>query len=108
MRSGGSYPIWRRDFIKARLPNIDPANLVAGYGYMVAQALVVVLTRCKNDLSRETIMAQAVNLKAVSLPLLPGITLNTSPTDYRPIRDGYMVEFRDNHLNVISELLRGS
>ena len=32
-----------RDFMKARLPNVDPANLAAGYGYMVAQALVVVL-----------------------------------------------------------------
>jgi hypothetical protein len=39
--------------------------------------------------------------------LLPGITLNTSPTDYRPIKDGYMVEFRDNKLNVVSDLLRG-
>lgn len=77
-----------RDFMKARLPNIDPANLAAGYGYMVAQA---------------------ANLKGVALPMLmPGVTLNTSPTDYRPIKDGYMVEFRDNQFNVISELLRGS
>jgi ABC-type branched-subunit amino acid transport system substrate-binding protein len=98
-----------REFMKARLPGIDPANLAAGYGYMVAQALVVVLQQCKNDLSRENIMAQAANLKDVSLPLLmPGVKLNTSPTDYRPIKDGYMVEFRDNQLNVVSELLRGS
>jgi ABC-type branched-subunit amino acid transport system substrate-binding protein len=98
-----------RDFMKARLPNIDPANMAAGYGYMVAQALVVVLTQCKNDLSRENIMAQAANLKGVALPMLmPGVKLNTSPTDYRPIKDGYMVEFRDNQFNVISELLRGS
>jgi ABC-type branched-subunit amino acid transport system substrate-binding protein len=98
-----------RDFMKTRLPNIDPANLAAGYGYMVAQALVVVLTQCKNDLSRENIMAQAANLKGVALPMLmPGVTLNTSPTDYRPIKDGYMVEFRDNQFNVISDLLRGS
>jgi len=63
----------------------------------------------QNDLSRENIMAQAANLKGVSLPLLmPGVTLNTSPTDYRPIKDGYMVEFRDNQLAVISELLHGS
>jgi len=78
-----------REFMKARLPNIDPANLAAGYGYMVAQALVVVLTQCKNDLSRENIMAQAANLKGVALPMLmPGVKLNTSPTDYRPIKDG--------------------
>ena len=96
------------DFMKARLPNVDPANFAAGYGYMVSQALVVVLEQCKNDLSRANIMAQAANLKGVSLSmLLPGITLNTSPTDYRPIRDGYMVEFRDNQLAVISEMLRG-
>ena len=94
---------------EARLPNVDPANLAAGYGYMVAQALVVVLEQCKNDLSRANIMAQAANLKSVALSMLmPGVKLNTSPTDYRPIRDGYMVEFRDNQLNVISELLRGS
>src|SRR5712672_3275873 len=97
-----------RDFMKARVPNVDPANFAAGYGYMVAQALVVVLEQCKNDLSRANIMAQAANLKNVSLSmLLPGITLNTSPTDYRPIKDGYMVEFRDNQLVVISDLLRG-
>ena len=54
-------------------------------------------------------MAQAANLKDVALPLLmPGVKLNTSPTDYRPIKDGYMVEFRDDQFNVISELLRGS
>ncbi len=96
------------EFMKARLPNVDPANFAAGYGYMVAQALVVVLEQCKNDLSRANIMAQAANLKNVPLSmLLPGITLNTTPTDYRPIKDGYMVEFRDSQLAVISELLRG-
>jgi len=96
------------DFMKAHVPNVDPANFAAGYGYMVAQALVVVLEQCKNDLSRANIMAQAANLKNVSLSLLlPGITLNTSPTDYRPIKDGYMVEFRDSQLVVISDLLHG-
>ena len=96
------------DFMKARMPNVDPANFAAEYGYMVAQALIVVLEQCKNDLSRENIMAQAANLKSVTLPvLLPGITLNTSPTDYRPIKDGYMVEFRDGQFVVVSEMLHG-
>jgi ABC-type branched-subunit amino acid transport system substrate-binding protein len=97
------------DFMKARLPNVDPANFAAEYGYMVAQALIVVLAQCKDDLSRENIMAQAANLKGVALPvLLPGITLNTSATDYRPIKDGYMVEFRDGQFAVVSELLHGN
>ena len=74
-RPDSKDPTWSptRDFMKARLPNVDPANFAAGYGYMVAQALVVVLEQCKNDLSRDNIMAQAANLKNVPLPLLmPG------------------------------------
>jgi ABC-type branched-subunit amino acid transport system substrate-binding protein len=97
------------DFMKTRLPNVDPANSAAEYGYTVAQALVVLLDQCRNNLTRENIMAQAANLKGVPLPLLmPGITLNTSPRDYRPIKDGYMIEFRDNRWNVVSDLLHGS
>lgn len=97
------------EFMKARMPNVDPANFAAEYGYMVAQALIVVLEQCKNDLSRENIMAQAASLKNVALPvLLPGITLNTSATDYRPIKDGYMVEFRDGQFVVVSDLLHGT
>jgi hypothetical protein len=34
--------------------------------------------------------------------------LNTSATDYRPIKDGYMVEFRDGRFVVVSELLHGN
>ena len=97
------------DFMKKRLPNADINNVAGLYGYTVAEALVVLLKQCKDNLTRENIMAQAANLKGVALPMLmPGVTLNTSPKDYRPIKDGYMVEFRDNQFNVISELLRGS
>ena len=75
------------EFMKARMPNVDPAN-------MVAQALIVVLQPCKDDLSRENIMAQAANLKGVALPvLLPGITLHLGHR--LPPDEGYMVEFRD-------------
>lgn len=96
-------------FMKAHVPGVDPSSGAALYGYVLAQALVHVLDQCKNDLSRKNIMAQAANMKNVSLPLLlPGITLNTSPTDYRPIRDGYMIEYRDGDWKVVSGLLRGS
>jgi branched-chain amino acid transport system substrate-binding protein len=97
------------DFMKKRLPNNDINNVAGLYGYTVAEALVAVLKQCGNDLSRENIMAQAANLKGVPLSLLlPGITLNTTPKDFRPIKDGYMLQFDGNDWVVVSELLRGT
>ncbi|WP_420133634.1 ABC transporter substrate-binding protein [Rhodopseudomonas sp.] len=97
------------DFMKARLPALDPNNVGTLYGYTVGEALVALLKQCGNDLSRENIMKQAANMKNVSLSLLlPGITLNTTPTDFRPIKDGYMLEFNGNDWVVVSEMLRGT
>ena len=46
-----------------------------------------VLKQCDGDLSRENVMRQATNLHDLVLPtLLPGIKINTSPTNYRPMR----------------------
>ena len=39
-------------------------------------------------------MKQAANLHELSLPmLLPGITINTSPTDFAPIKQVQMARF---------------
>ncbi|RJF70915.1 ABC transporter substrate-binding protein [Rhodopseudomonas palustris] len=96
-------------FMKARLPALDPNNVGTLYGYTVGEALVALLKQCGNDLSRENIMKQAANMQNVSLSLLlPGITLNTSPTDFRPIKDGYMLEFNGADWVVVSEMLRGT
>ena len=64
------------------------------YSYMQAHLLVQVLKQCGNDLSRENVMRQAANLRDVRIPLLlPGITINTSPTDYRPIEEMQFMRF---------------
>jgi ABC-type branched-subunit amino acid transport system substrate-binding protein len=92
-------------FMKERLPNVDPSNLTSTYAYMVTEALVDVLEKCKDDLSRENIMAVATSMKDVSLPMmLPGIKLSTSRTDYRPVKDGYMFEFNGKGWNIGNEL----
>jgi ABC-type branched-subunit amino acid transport system substrate-binding protein len=96
-------------FMKKRLPSADINNVAGLYGYTVAEALVVVLKQCKDNLTRENIMVQASNLKNVPLSLLmPGITLNTTPQDFRPIKDGYMLQFDGNDWVVASELLHGT
>jgi hypothetical protein len=57
----------------------------------VARALVMVFEQCKNNPSRKDIMAQAANLKDVSLPLLTlGVKLNTSLKTTGRSKIGYM------------------
>jgi ABC-type branched-subunit amino acid transport system substrate-binding protein len=87
-------PTWGSDpamiewkaFMKKYYPEGDAAELNCVLATLVAQAMFYVLKECGSDLSSQNIMKVATNLKAVPLPLLlPGITLNTSATDYNPI-----------------------
>jgi len=55
---------------------------------------VQVLKQAGKDLSRQNIIRQATYLRDVELPmLLPGIKVNTSPTDYYPVQQLQLVRF---------------
>ena len=95
-------PQWSKDsgmqeylrFMGKYYPDGDPTEYFNVMGYMWAQALVHLLQRCADDLTRENIMKQAASLNAVALPtLLPGITLQTSATDYAPIEHMQLMRF---------------
>ena len=80
--------------MKKYYPEADPSDPNALRGYDEAMALVQVLKQCGDDLTRDNVMRQATNLKAVQLPmLLPGITVNTSPTNYFPINQLQLERF---------------
>ena len=69
------------------------ANAARGFGE--AATVVQVLKQCGEDLSRDNIMRQAANLKAFHPPMLfPGITIDTSPDNFRPIRRPQLASFR--------------
>ena len=76
------------------LPEADAHDEKFAQGYAQAQTLVQVLKQCGDDLTRENVMRQAANLKDLELPiLLPGIRINTSPTDYYPLKQMQTVRF---------------
>ncbi len=61
---------------------------------------------CGDDLSRENIMRQATHLKDLTLSLaLPGVTINSSPTDYRMIRQYQLQRFDGKHWKMFGALL---
>lgn len=90
-----SDPTWANDpavrdylaWVKKYTPAADQeSNASSAGGYIAAQLMVEILTRCGDTLTRANVMKIATHLKAVSLPLLlPGITLNTSPDNYFPM-----------------------
>ncbi|MBV8613277.1 MAG: ABC transporter substrate-binding protein, partial [Acetobacteraceae bacterium] len=83
----------------------DGANV---YAYLVAQTLVQVLRQCGDDLSRENIMQQAANLHNLALPLLlPGITINTSPDDYRPVKQMQPIRFNGRNWDLFGDVISG-
>ena len=72
--------------------NVKDGSNVVGYG--LAQTLVQVLKQCGDNLTRENVMKQAANLKNYRTEvLLPGININTSPTDYAPIEAMQLIRF---------------
>jgi len=97
-----------RDFMAKYLPGADTSdgNYVAGFGY--AATLVQVLKQCGNDLSRERIMKEAANIKNLEVAvLLPGVKVNTSPTNFYPIRQMQLQRFDGTTAELIGEVLSG-
>jgi branched-chain amino acid transport system substrate-binding protein len=89
-------------------PDGDQRDPALVYAYLIAQTLVQVLKQCGDDLSRENIMHQAANLHDLALPLLlPGITINTSPTDYRPVKQLRPMRFNGRNWELFGELISG-
>ena len=84
---------WRA-FMDKYYPEGDKSDGANSYGYMAAQLMVKVLEMCGDELTRENVMKQATNLKDVVLDFaLPGISVNTTPTDYRVFKQVQMARF---------------
>ena len=96
-------PQWKDDpgmkafdeFLAKDFPAGNRADSLMVTGYNMAQTLVQVLKQCGDNLTRENVMKQAANLKDFrTTNLLPGITINTSPIDFAPIKQVQLRRFK--------------
>ena len=98
-----------REFLAKWDPEADKNDIYAGIGYVVAQVMVQVLRQCGDDVSRENIMKQAANLKDFECDmLLPGIKVNTSPTDYYPLEQLQLVRFNGERYERFGPVIDGA
>jgi branched-chain amino acid transport system substrate-binding protein len=110
-------PQWKNDsaykewvtFMDKYYPEGDKTNVFTVYAYSVAQTLIQVLKQCGDDLSRENVMRQAANLHDFQLGmLLPGIKVNTSATDFAPVKQMQMQRFNGETWELFGPILNGA
>ncbi len=79
------------------------------YAYTVAMVLRKVLEQCNGNFSRENIMQQANNLKDVEIPtLLPGIRVNTSPTNHHPLQQIQLQRWEGAGWSRFGDIIQGA
>jgi branched-chain amino acid transport system substrate-binding protein len=109
-----SDPQWKDDagmkkfmeFANKYMPGADisDANLV--YAFSVSQTMAQVLKQCGDNLTRENIMKQAASLKDFAPDtLLPGIKVNTSATDFAPIEQLRMMQFKNGKWDFFGDII---
>ena len=110
-------PQWKEDagfknwsaFVDKYMPGGYKTNANLVYGYTVAQGLVEVLKKCGDNLTRENVMKQAASLKDAKFEmLLPGITVNTSATDFAPIQQEQLQKFTGDRWTLFGEIYDAS
>ncbi len=109
-----SDPQWKNDagmkafdeFLTKYFPEGNRIDGSVMYGYTVAQGIVHVLKQCGDDLTRANVMKQAASIKNLELGgLLPGIKVNTSPTDFAPISQVQLIRFKGETWERFGEIL---
>jgi branched-chain amino acid transport system substrate-binding protein len=112
----GADPQWDNDpgmkkfyaFLEKYYPDANKLDGSVVYGYGEAQTLVQVLKQCGDDLTRENVMKQAASLKDFKPDtLLPGVKINTSPTDFAPIEQLQMMRFKGEKWELFGPMMSG-
>ena len=94
-RKDQSDPAWANDpgmeewlgFMRRFVPDGGLGGNNYTYAYGVGTTMIPLLRQCGNDLSRENVMRQAASIAPLEVaPLLPGVKVSTSPTNFNPIR----------------------
>jgi len=107
-------PQWKDDvgirnfdhFLSKYFPEGNREDQNAMTGYNVAQTMVYVLEKCGDDLTRANIMKQAAGIKNLQLEgLLPGVTINTSATDFAPIKQFQLRKFKGERWELFGDVV---
>ena len=87
-------------------PTGNASDSFNAYAYAVSATMHDCLKRCGDDLTRANLMKQAASMKDLVVPmLLPGIKINTSPTDFYPIQSVRLQRFKGETWELFGDVL---
>ncbi len=110
-------PTWKDDrgmnewraFMRKYMPDADLTDAGPVFAYGVTSTLLQVLKQCGSDFSRENVMKQAANLHDLEIPvLLPGIKVNTSATNFHPIRQMQLEKWNGKSWELFGPVIQGT
>jgi branched-chain amino acid transport system substrate-binding protein len=109
-------PTWAEDpewkeyvaFMARHFAGTDPADQYAYAGWSTAHVFAAVLQQCGDDLTRENLLNVVTHLHGLHAPnMLPGITVDLSPDDYRPFKKVQFERFDGANWVLVGKLIEG-
>jgi branched-chain amino acid transport system substrate-binding protein len=107
-------PRWRtdkgvqlyRDIMRRFAPGRNANDIYHYYGMAVAHTMVTALRQAGRNLSRASLLRAATHLNETDNPfVLPGVAIQTSPTNYYPISKAQLYRYRNGRWQPFSGLL---
>ena len=96
---------WRA-WLAKNMPNANPNDANIVFAFSVASLMVETLKRCGDELTRANVMKQAASFHSYTNPLLlPGITINTSATDFYPIQAVQLAKFNKDTWELFGDVM---
>ncbi|QQO14190.1 ABC transporter substrate-binding protein [Bradyrhizobium diazoefficiens] len=106
-KNDASMKAWN-EFLDKYYPEANRADASVMYAYIVSQGLVHVLKACGDDLTRANVMKQAASLRDFEPGgLLPGVKVNTSPTDFAPLSQLQLERFKGETWELFGDVISG-
>jgi branched-chain amino acid transport system substrate-binding protein len=95
-----------REWMTKYMPKASQGDANYIYAYAASFLMHETLKKCGDTLTRENVMRQAANFQKLRVPLLlPGITVNTSPTDYFPLQAVQLQRFKGESWELFGDVM---
>ncbi|MGZ4301449.1 MAG: ABC transporter substrate-binding protein [Gaiellaceae bacterium] len=88
------------------LPNAKSDDVFNYYGMAVAFTMVDTLRKAGRNLTRAGVLKAATHLNEVNPFLLPGVRIQTSPSDYYPMDKVKLARYKSDHWQFFGNLVR--